>query len=112
MGKSYDGQLAHEYPVISFPAGNNTIWFNGSDNLLFRRHVTVPVRYNKNNPTDAKVDVFFSIWADTLIPGIIALLLWLIIFLHPDIVPRRSIFLFIGQWPFLRLIVPTSSIER
>jgi len=104
MGKEYAGQIVLEYPVISFVAGKETIWFNGDDNLVFRRHQIVPVRFNKNNPTDAKIDIFVSIWSDTLIYASIALLIWLIVFIHPDIAPRRSVFQFLIRRPFIRLI--------
>src|SRR5918993_435322 len=79
VGKEYTGQIAHVYSVIKFSANGQTIWFNGNDNVLFKPGETVPVRYSRNNPKDARINIFASVWGDTLIYGGIPAVLILMI---------------------------------
>ena len=104
VGKSYTGQLVHTYSVIRFFAGRDTVFFNTNDNILFIPGQVVPVRYQIRNPAGAKVDMFVEIWGDTLVYGGMFVLLVIIVFLHPGIVPYRAK-IWIGlQKPFLRAI--------
>ena len=66
------------------------VWFNGNDNVLFKPGEIIPVRYTVDNPKDARIDNFVSIWGDTIVYGGIPALVILIIFLQPLIVPRNS----------------------
>jgi hypothetical protein len=92
VGKSYTGTYVHQYANIRFIAGNDTIWFNGTDNILFKEGSAVPVRYPRNNPHAARVDVFASIWGDTLVYGGIPLVILIAVFLHPAVIPAGSRF--------------------
>src|ERR1700730_8109361 len=69
VGKSYSGQIAHVYSVIKFIAGKDTIWFNGNDNILYQPGEVVPVRYQRDNPSEARIDVFPGMWGDTIVYG-------------------------------------------
>ena len=89
-GHAQTGQIGHVYSVVWFVAGHDTVWFNGNDNILFKEGETVPVRYQVNHPSDARLNIFPSIWGDTIVYGGIPVSVLLIIFLHPGIVPRRS----------------------
>lgn len=104
VGKSITGQLEHRYAVIVFTAGKDTIWFNGLDNILFKEGEKIPVRYQKKDPADARIDVFASIWGDTLVYGGIPLAMLLIIFLHPQIVPRNSLLELTLKKPFVKIV--------
>src|SRR5262247_1442161 len=67
IGKEYSGQIVHVYSVIRFPAGGDTVWFNGNDNIFFTPGERVPVRYAIDNPKDARIDFFVSVWGDTVV---------------------------------------------
>ena len=103
VGKTYAGQIVHVYSVIKYPAGKDTLWFNGNDNILYKRGEIVPVRYLVDNPSDARINIFTSIWGDTIVYGGIPLLIALISFLHPEIVPYRSKIVIRRRKPFLSL---------
>ena len=90
VGKSQTGQLVHRYAVISFRIGNDTIWFDGNDNILFKEGEAVPVRYQRQNPKEARIDVFAAMWGDTLVYGGIPILILIVVFLDPRIIPFGS----------------------
>lgn len=100
-GQSYTGQIGHTYAVVLFKVGRDTVWFNGFDNLLFPKGAIVPVRYQKNDPWEARIDVFASIWGDTLVYGGIPTLILLVLFLHPAIIPYRSRLRLSRKKPFI-----------
>jgi hypothetical protein len=54
------------YPVIWFKQGNDTILFNGNVNIPLKPDEKISVRYQRNNPADAKVNTFTCIWGDTM----------------------------------------------
>ena len=107
VGKSYTGTLVHFYAVISFRVGKDTIWFNGNDNILYKEGETVPVRYQKKNPYEARINIFPSMWGDTLVYGGAPVLVLLMLFLHPQIFPRQSRFRLSGKKPFIHLVAPS-----
>ena len=103
-GKEYSGQMVHEYAVVTFTAGKNTIWFNGYDDVLFPRKQVIPVLYQRDNPEDARIDVFVAVWADTLIYACIPAAIILVLFLHPAIIPRRAKIRLMAKRPFIGLV--------
>jgi hypothetical protein len=64
------------YPVFSFhdaQGGEHTVHSSsGSFPPAYEVGDTVPVLYSSSDPTDAKIDSFFSVWGISLITGIIA----------------------------------------
>ena len=104
VGKSYTGQLIHVYSEISFPAANDTFWFDSNDNTIYEVEEKVPVRYQKNNPPDAKVNIFSNIWSDTVIYGAGPLVILVLIFFHPKGIPRHLKFRLSLNKPFIRVI--------
>lgn len=78
------------YPVIWFKHGSDTIFFNGNVNIPLKPDEKVSVRYQKKNPSDAKVNSFTCIWGDTLAYEFGPFLIFLIVFLHPDLVPKKA----------------------
>jgi hypothetical protein len=104
IGKTFSGQMDDVYSVIWFMAGKDTVWFNGRNNIFFEEGAAVPVRYQRSHPEDAKINVFLSIWGDTLIYGGLPLLILLIIFAHPEIVPYRSRIRLVFKTPFIRIV--------
>ncbi len=78
------------YPVIWFKQGNDTILFNGNVNIPLKPDEKVSVRYQINKPTDAKVNSFTCIWGDTMAYELGPFLVFLIVFFHPDLVPKKA----------------------
>ena len=103
-GKSYTGQLPHEYSAIKFIVGKDTAWFNTNDNIIFKPGEIVPVRYQPTNLYDAKVDMFVEIWGDAAVYGGELALIVVIIFLHPAIIPRKSKIRVRASKPFLQTV--------
>jgi hypothetical protein len=91
------------YPVIWFKSGRDTVYFNGNVNIPLKENEKLSVRYKINNPADAKVNSIICIWGDTLAYELGPLLIFLIIYFHPDLVPKRTNVL-IGKKPFLQIV--------
>ena len=91
------------YPVIRFITGRDTVYFNGNVNINLHRGEMIAVRYQKNNPSDAKVNTFVCIWGDTLAYGLLPLLVLVVLYLHPDIIPKKSSIQF-GKKPFIKIV--------
>lgn len=87
-GQGFAGdQIKEDYSVICFQVDGDTIWFNGLGNISFRPGEPIPVRYQPSNPADARVDIFAGIWGDTLINAGIPVLMLLVLYIHPKVVP-------------------------
>lgn len=95
------------YPVIQFERGKDTVEFKGNINLDIKPGEIVSVRFQKNNPEDAKINSVICIWGDTLSYAGIPFFLLLIVFFMPDrfdpVFPKRSK-IFLGKKPFIRII--------
>jgi hypothetical protein len=95
--------------VILFKIGKDTFTFNTLSDLPFKNNEPVPVRYQKNDPSDAKVNLPDRIWGDTLVYSIAPVLLLLVLFLTPDrfdpLLPGKSKIL-IGGKPWIKIISP------
>lgn len=102
MGKTISGQITSVYPVISFLAANDTVWFNGTDNEL-APGAMVPVRYRKDDVHDARINSLSGIWMDSIIIAGIPTIMLLLIYLHREIFPRGTRFM-IGRRPFIRVL--------
>ncbi|HVS96660.1 MAG TPA: DUF3592 domain-containing protein [Puia sp.] len=110
-GNGYAGdQVRQDYSVISFVAGNKEIWFNGLGNLGYKPGQCVPVRYQPDDPYDARVDIFAGIWGDVLVYSGILVFLLLILFLHSRVVPWGSRVRVMIRRPFLQIIPAKASI--
>jgi hypothetical protein len=94
------------YPVIWFTSGKDTIFFNGNVNIPLKPDEKVSVRYQRHNPSDAKVNTFTCIWGDTMAYELGPFLIMLIVFLHPDLVPRNAK-IALGGRPVIRFIGTT-----
>lgn len=103
VGKSYTGQLIHFYSFISFPLNGDTVWFRSNDNTIFEVGEKVPVRFQANDPSDAKVDRVTDVWSDTIVYGTGPLIILTMIFFHPKGIPRSTRFRFRRHWPFIQL---------
>lgn len=103
-GKAYTGQLVNEYAVVSFITGKDTIWFNSSDGVMLKKGIPVTVYYMRNNPNNARIGVFSEIWGPSIGYGSVPILVLLLAFIHPNLVPRRVFFKVKAQKPFVETI--------
>jgi hypothetical protein len=97
-------QLPLTYSLIYYRQGKDTIWFYGMPGLGLKKGQFVPIRYQPGNPPDAKVDFFIALWGDILVYGGIPFLILLVIFLHPDVIPRRSRVRLTRKRPFIFIL--------
>ena len=82
------------YPVVRFVTGRDTIFFNGNADLKLKEGLVVPVLYQKGDPVDAKINTFLAIWGDTIAYALGPLLIFIALFLIPDVFPRHSVIRF------------------
>lgn len=96
------------HPVIRFRAGHDSIFFNGNANVDYHEGALVPVRYQKDNPYDARIDIPTSIWGDTLAWTLYPFLVILVLYLTPErwhpLIPRKSRIRLQPMRPFIRII--------
>jgi len=95
-----------QHLVIIFRAGSDSVFFNGSGRKF---HVgdPIPVRYQKDNPSDARINTFSGMWEDTLINSLLPLLTLLILYITParfdPLIPWKAR-VRIGVKPLLKII--------
>lgn len=97
-------QLPERASFIYFRHGNDTIWFKALAGLGLPENAPVPVRFQKNNPQNARIDNFRGIWLSTIVYGALPFLVLIVAFIHPHIVPWRSRILLIRRKPFIKII--------
>jgi hypothetical protein len=104
MGKTLNGQFSSNYPVIRFilPAGD-TIFFNGLEEAQFVPGAAIPVRYQKNNPADARINGFAGIWQDIIIYALAPFVMVLLALLHPGIIEKNARITTAAVWPFISI---------
>lgn len=102
-GKNQTGQFMHTYAVVYFTVNDSAYWFNGPDNMLYEEGTKVPVRYRPSYPPDARLDNFFSVWGDLLVYTGIPFVLFLLLYVHPDIVPYGKRIRIARSKPFLMI---------
>jgi hypothetical protein len=64
----------------------------------------VPVRYQRDHPEEARIDVLSAIWGDTLVYGGIPVLILIVVFLDPKIIPLRSRVKLSVKKPFVKIL--------
>ncbi|HTF30000.1 MAG TPA: DUF3592 domain-containing protein [Flavitalea sp.] len=80
-GHSMELQSISSHAVIVFKVGRDSIVFNGGLEPNLKPGSLIPVRYQIDNPADAKVDSFRSLWARALVFAFLPFLAILVIFL-------------------------------
>jgi hypothetical protein len=80
--------------VILFFAGKDSITFNTPGDLPFKIGDPVPVRYVRDNPSDAVYNTALSIWGNTGALAIWPILVLLVLYFIPKsmdpLIPRKS----------------------
>jgi hypothetical protein len=92
------------YPVIWFVVGKDTIYFNGNVNIPLKEGEKISIRYQRSNPQNAKMNIFTSIWGDTMAYMTGPLLFFLVIYFHPDLVPKKAKVLIGRKKPWIKFI--------
>ncbi|HVU54500.1 MAG TPA: hypothetical protein VHD83_05565 [Puia sp.] len=96
------------HPVILFTIGKDSIFFNGNSNVAVTPGSPVPVRYRKDNPTEARLDNTLSIWGDTLAWSLYPFLVLLVLYLTParldPLIPHGAGIRLDGRKPFIHII--------
>jgi hypothetical protein len=103
-GKAYTGQLVNEYSVVSFAAGKDTIWFNSGDGVMLKKGLPVSVYYIHNNPANARLGIFSEIWGPIIGYSSVPILVLMLAFIHPNLVPRHAVFKLVKKKPFVEVI--------
>lgn len=104
-GKEISGQLVRNYSVMMFSvSGSDTVFFNTGNEEIYQPGSVLPILYQPKDPTNARVNRFWSIWMDSIVIGGVLASIWLIVFLHPAIVPYRSKVEVLLRRPFIRII--------
>ena len=78
------------YPVVKFDVDSVTFHFNGNMNIPLEKGESVEVRFQKNDPHDARINSLGSIWGETIAYGAGPFLFYLVLLFSPSIIPRRS----------------------
>ena len=78
------------YPVVQFKVGDSVFHFNGNMNLSLQKGQSIEVRYQRNNPSDARINSLCTVWVDTFAYEAGPTLCWLVMLLSPGIIPWKS----------------------
>ena len=96
--------------VIFFRLGSDSVVFDSNVNLHLPDSTVVPVRYEADNPGDARIDKPVCIWGDTLVYVLSPVGIWLVLLLTPNrfdpLIPWRSKVRLGWRRPFIRVIAP------
>jgi hypothetical protein len=103
LGPALD-QIRFPHSEFWFKNGRDTVWIIGPGGLKLEKGAIVPLRFIPGNETGAKVDNFKGIWMGTVVYGGIILLVFTVIFLHPEIIPYRSRVKLTGRLPFVYVV--------
>ena len=108
LGRTLEVQGSSDHPVFRFSSnGHDTVFFNGNFVLDFKPGDIVPIRYQRNNPADAKVNSFTCMWMDIIFYTIPQWFILLIVFFTPErwdpVIPNKSQIAF-AKRPFIRIM--------
>jgi hypothetical protein len=96
------------HPVILFTIGKDSIFFNGNSNLDLTPGSPVSVRYQRDNPSDARLDNAISLWGDTLAWSLYPFLVLLVLYLTPSrlepLIPPAAHIRLDSQKPFIHIV--------
>jgi hypothetical protein len=96
------------HPVILFSIGKDSIFFNGNSNLNLAPGSPVPVRYQKGNPSEARINNTLSLWGDTVAWSLYPFLVILVLYLTPSrldpLIPPGAHIRLDNQSPFIHII--------
>ncbi|HEY8967516.1 MAG TPA: hypothetical protein VIM64_00450 [Puia sp.] len=96
------------HPVILFTIGKDSIFFNGNSNLDLAPGSPVPVRYWRDNPSEARINNTLSLWGDTLAWSLYPFLVLLVLYITPSrfepLIPSGAHIRLDSQKPFIHIV--------
>lgn len=105
MGNALQGAgLRPTYSNLYFYYNNKQIWLHGPGNIQLPEGTPVSIRYQVDNPNDAKADTLIGLWGNTIIYGGIILLLLSVVIIPATVIPRGNKIFLHYKKPFIRLI--------
>jgi len=108
MGHTLEVQSISDHPVIRFRVGNDSIFFNSPVDHGYEKGESVPVRYQSNHPSDARVSNFIGLWGDTIVYALLPLLILVVLFFTPEkfnpIFPKKARVV-LGIRPLVKIVV-------
>lgn len=108
-GKTLNGQFSNSYTVVRFYTPNgDTVFVNGPDEIQYQIGASIPLLYPYHQPSQARIRSFTGLWLDTLLYSIFPCLFLLVVYLHPAIFPKDTMFK-IGKKPLLTVEFPQAS---
>jgi hypothetical protein len=97
-------QFRETFVEIYFKHGKDTVVIKEPGRLRMKIGDLVPVRYLPHHPAGAKVAMFRTLWGSSVVYGGIFFCILLVIFLHPEIVPRRARLKLTYKRPFIQIV--------
>jgi hypothetical protein len=104
-------QFPERFSFMYFFYKKDTIWFKGPPGLKLNEDDTINIRFQPHHPQDARIDNFYGIWLSIVVYGTMPLLVLLVCFIHPHLVPWRSNILLIPRKPFIKIIRQTNALN-
>lgn len=104
IGRPISITSSQTFPVYEYVIGEYRYQSAGNYNMPFKVGDSVSLRYKINNPLKTRLNTFPGLWLKVMIWMGVLLLMWTLVFLHPGIIPRRSL-LFISR-KGIRIIPP------
>jgi hypothetical protein len=93
--------------VILFHNGSSKQTFNAPRSLNYKVGDRVPVLYQKNKPSEARVNTWIRIWGDTIVYSLWPVLVLLVMYFTPEssdpIIPKNCRIRF-GKKPILKIV--------
>ena len=93
--------------VILFKAGKDSVFFDAADNVGYKVGDRIPIRYQRANPSDARIDIPVCIWGDVWVNSLLPELVLLVLFITPGrfdpLIPWKAK-VRIGIKPFIKII--------
>jgi hypothetical protein len=92
IGETHGRRVGQQtYPVVQFTVDQKIITAYGDYNLPYAEGDLYPIRYNRYNPENTRLNTFLGCWIDTLIWCTIFTVIVSIVFLVEGIVPRNKL---------------------
>ena len=104
-------QFPQRNSYLYFFYQNHKVWFKGPPGLGLHGGSRVSIRFQPDDPEDAKIDSFYGLWLSAVVYSALPSLLLLVCFLQPQIIPWRSKVLLIPRKPFIIIIPQTNALN-
>lgn len=96
--------LPESASFIYYMYGKDTSWFKALGGLGLPENTPIAVRFHKDDPQSALIDSWRDIWLPTMVYGALPMLVLIVAFIHPHIIPWKSKVIIVRRRPFVKLI--------